>query len=217
MVPKLDRRQFVAGAARRSCRRGARFRLRPGPGSPDFTDRLAGGDRVGEWPPLHERWDPDVRGDRVPPDDLGHGRARRAHRRGEHRRAGPRGRQRRLRRPSQRGRGGSARRLLHARAETAGRRGRGARGRAHTVQRGAEGRRPDRSSPAGRGRRATVRATARVRHRGRPETRTARAACGSNGSAAPIPATISIPTGPRPAGMLRRAGVTSTTPCWPTG
>ena len=34
--------------------------------------------------------------------------------------------------------------------ETAGRRGRGARGRAHTVQRGAEGRRPDRSSPAGR-------------------------------------------------------------------
>ena len=156
---------------RRSGRRRAGFRLRPGPRGAGVAQRFAGRRGIGERSSLHERRDGDLRGDRVSPADVGDGRARCADRGSEHRRAGPGGRQRRLWRPAQRGRRGAARRVLHARTEAAGRRGRGARRSAHAIQCGAEGRRPDRPSPAGRGRRATVRAAAWLHCRGRPQYR----------------------------------------------
>ena len=69
----------------------------------------------------------------------GDGRARRPHRRREHRRTRSRGHERRLRRPAERRRRRPARLVLHARPEEARRRRRGARRRAHAVARGEGG------------------------------------------------------------------------------
>ncbi len=96
-------------------------------------------------------------------------RARRPHCRRQHRRARSARHQRRVRRAAERGRGGAARLLLHARPEAPRRRGGVPRRCAHPFARGAEGDGPDRSPSARRSRRAGVRPQSGVHHRAGPQ------------------------------------------------
>ena len=104
-------------------------------------------------------------------DREGRGRARVVDRRRQHRRARPRGHERRLRRAAERRRRRAARLLLHARSQQARRRRRLARRRAHAVARRQDGARPHRPPPAGRARRAGLRAQHGLFDRGRPQHR----------------------------------------------
>ena len=147
---------------------------------------------LGQRPQLQERRPADLRRARLRDDDRGQGRARRAHRRRQHRRARSRGHERRLRRPAQRRRRRAARRLVHARAAQARRRRRVSRRRAHAVARGAEGdgRTPITTCSSGRtrsGSRAAWASRSRT-----TSTPSGRAPPGWSGNGGPIRCTISI-------------------------